>query len=327
MHSKKIHLVIAALAAIMSIRMLGLFMILPVFSVYAETIPGATATLIGLTLGIYGLTQAALQIPLGMLSDRIGRKPVIIAGLSCLLVGSVIAALSHSIYFLMLGRALQGAGAIGSTVLALVADVTRDSFRGKAMAIIGLAIAAAFTMAMIAGPVLNHWFHLSGIFWMTGVLACAGAALLGLVPTPPKPLKIARLSAPTKLWRLNVGIGALHAILTALFIAIPLVLTRTLGLSSETQMIAYFCVLLAAFACALPLISLAERQRQLKMFFIIAVIVVFIVQFGLLFLHRNVYFTVAGLFVFFTAFTFLEANLPSMVSKMAPVTNKGAAMG
>ncbi len=243
---------IAALASIMCIRMLGLFMILPVFSVYAAHVPNATATLIGITLGIYGLTQAIFQIPFGMLSDYIGRKPVIFAGLCLLILGSVICALSHSIYFLMLGRALQGTGAIGSTVLALVADLTRDASRGKAMAFIGLAIGFAFTIAMIAGPTLNHWFHLSGIFWATAILACVGLLLLLIVPKPLTPLKTSEnigkkfstLLKNTQILRLNFSIFSLHVILTALFVAIPILLTRDMQLSEPHQIILYVTVLL-----------------------------------------------------------------------------------
>lgn len=326
---------IAALASIMSIRMLGLFMILPVFSVYATQLTGATATLIGITLGIYGLTQAIFQIPFGILSDYIGRKPVIFCGLLILIIGSVICALSHSIYIVMIGRALQGAGAIGSTVLALVADLTRDTSRGKAMAFIGLAIGFSFTVAMIAGPVLNHWFHLSGIFWVTALLALMGILLLTIVPTPLKPLKTSEkigakfssLLRNTQILRLNYGIFSLHIILTALFIAIPILLSREMGLSESHQIILYVLVLILSFMAALPLIMVAERKRQLKPIFVSAVVLIAIAQLSLCFLHHLIAITAFLLFVFFTAFTVLEALLPSLISKVAPVQNKGAAMG
>jgi len=326
---------IAALASIMSIRMLGLFMILPVFSVYAAQVPGATATLIGITLGIYGLTQALFQIPFGLLSDYIGRKPVIFAGLCLLILGSIICALSHSIYLLMLGRALQGAGAIGSTVLALVADLTHDASRGKAMAVIGLAIGFAFTIAMIIGPLLNHWFHLSGIFWATAILALVGIVLLTFIPKPLSPLKtsdniterFSSLLHNTPIRKLNIGIFSLHVILTALFIAIPILLTRKMQLSESHQIMLYLTVLIVSFIVALPVIMHAERKRKIREIFLSSIFAILLVQVGLYFFHRNINITAFLLFVFFTAFTVLEALLPSLVSKFAPVKNKGAAMG
>lgn len=326
---------IAALASIMSIRMFGLFMILPVFSVFASHIPDATATLIGVTLGIYGLTQAIFQIPFGMLSDHIGRKPVIVVGLFLLMLGSIICALSHSIYLLMIGRALQGAGAIGSTVLALVADLTRDATRGKAMAFIGLSIGFAFSVAMIAGPILNHWFHLSGIFWATALLAGIGILLLTIVPKPTQPLKTSEnigkkfstLLRNTQILRLNFGIFSLHTILTALFIAIPILLTQQMHLPESRQITLYLTVLILAFIIAMPFIMRAERKRKVKSTFVAAIIAIALVQVGLYFFHQRLPFVACLLFIFFTAFTVLEALLPSLVSKMAPVQNKGAAMG
>lgn len=365
------------LSSIMSIRMLGLFMILPVFSVYAAHMPGADATLIGVALGMYGLTQAVFQIPFGMLSDRIGRKPVILAGLLLLIIGSVVAACAHSMDVLILGRALQGMGAIGSTVLALLADLTRDESRSKAMAFMGLSIGFAFTIAMIAGPVINHWLHLSGIFWVTGLLAIIGVLSVALIPTPPKPARnvheptlttgisiwrdfatflnrnvaisqpsrapLAGISSSTfpkksgksfaqvfhnrELLRLNGGIFSLHTILTALFVAIPLLLTHDMHLSEWQQISLYLSVLVLAFMFAVPFIIIAEKKRKMKPVFIAAIIAIFVVQIGLYFFHHDIAMTVILLFAFFTAFTLLEATLPSLVSKIAPIQNKGAAMG
>lgn len=327
---------VMALAAIMSIRMLGLFMILPVFSVYASQMPGATPTLIGLGLGIYGLTQACLQIPFGMTSDYIGRKPVIALGLCLLLIGSVIAALSHTITTLILGRALQGAGAVGSTVLALTADLTRDEFRSKAMAMIGLSIGFAFTIAMIFGPLLNTWFHLSGIFWATALLAVAGLCiLLFAIPTPPRPITTPHTTIRNrfstaftqKLLLLDISIFSLHAILTAMFIAIPFVLFHTIGLTEWQQVGLYLSVLIFSFAAALPLIIIAEKKRRMKPIFMGAIAVIFGLELILSFAPHTILLTCILLFIFFTAFTFLEATLPSWVSKIAPLRHKGAAMG
>jgi len=324
--------VLIALSSIMSIRMLGLFMILPVFSVAAAHMPGATATLVGLALGMYGLTQSLLQIPFGMLSDRIGRKPVILLGLFLLLIGSIVAAFSHSIYFLIIGRALQGAGAIGSTVLALLADLTSEQSRSKAMAFMGLSIGFAFTLAMIAGPVINHWFHLSGIFFATGLLALIGISLVSTIPTPSKPLKTSEkkfveIIGNTQLLRLDAGIFFLHAILTALFVAVPILLTREIQLSSLHQILMYLFILIISFMCALPFIIIGEKKQKIKPIFISAIATIFIVQVGLYFFHRDLIAMVILLFVFFAAFTLLEATLPSLVSKIAPAKNKGAAMG
>ena len=322
----------------MSIRMLGLFMILPVFSVYATHMKGATPPLIGLALGLYGLTQALLQIPFGMASDRLGRKPIIVTGLLLLLLGSIVAAMAHSITLLIIGRALQGAGAIGSTVLALLADLTRDESRSKAMAFMGLSIGFAFTIAMIAGPVINSWFQLSGIFWATGVLAIVGLTLLLVaVPTPPKPVGhdcntrlIKRLSTAfknTQLLCLDWSIFSLHAILTAMFIAIPIILFHGIALSEWQQIGLYLTVLITSFVFALPLIIIAEKKRKMKTIFSCAIAIIAIVELILSLSVHTTLLTTLMLFIFFTAFTFLEATLPSWVSKIAPIRHKGTAMG
>lgn len=327
--------VLIILSSIMSIRMLGLFMILPVFSAYAMHLAGATHAMIGITLGVYGLTQAIFQIPFGMLSDHLGRKPIIFFGLILLLIGSIIAAFSHSIYTLCFARALQGSGAIGSTVLALLSDLTRDESRSKAMAFMGLSIGFAFTVAMILGPAINHYFYLSGIFTATALLALIAMGLLLIIPTPPKPLKtrskitakFASVLRDTQLLRLNAGILFLHATLTALFIAVPILLTHQMQLSGLHQIFLYLLVLVFAFIFALPFIIIAEKKRKMKMVFISAVATIFSVQVLLALFYQHRVAVAFLLFVFFTAFTLLEATLPSLVSKIAPLQNKGAAMG
>ncbi len=322
----------------MAFRMLGLFMILPVFSSYVHKLPGATPTLIGFALGIYGLTQACLQIPFGTLSDKIGRKPVITAGLVLFALGSVVAALSHSIGGIILGRALQGAGAVGSTVLALTADLTRDEHRNKAMAFIGLTIGLSFMIAMVLGPIINHWFGLSGIFWLTAILSLCGILMLfTLVPHPPKvvvdenvepnPRRFGAVLKNSQLLRLDASIGLQHGIFTCIFIAIPILLTHDLQLNSDHQVWLYLVVLVLAFFCMLPFVIIAEKKRLMRPLFIIAVVIILLCLLMMLFFADSAIVVSLGLFLFFTAFTFLESCLPSWVSKIAPIRQKGSAMG
>lgn len=325
-----------ALASIYAFRMLGLFMVLPVFSLYTNTLVAATPFLIGLALGIYGLTQALFQIPLAMISDRIGRKPIIIGGLILFIVGSVVAAMSHTIYGMILGRALQGAGAIGSTIMALAADLTPEEQRLKVMAVIGLTIGFSFMLAMLLGPIINGWFKLSGIFWLTAMLATGGIFILYLVPTP-KRLVFHRdsetvigqfkktLLAP-QLARLDWGIFSLHAMLMALFLVIPNLLLRN-GYTAEQQWMIYLPVLIIAALAMLPFVIIAEKKRLLKTFFVGAIAVLVVINLSLNFVTTHIVLLSIALCLFFTAFTFLEACLPSLISKISPIGNKGTAMG
>lgn len=324
-----------SLAGIFSLRMLGLFMIYPVFAVWARGLPGATATTIGLALGVYGLTQALLQIPFGFLSDRIGRKRIIAAGLVLFAFGSVVAALAPTIELMILGRLLQGAGAIGSTVLALAADLTRVEHRTKAMAIIGITIGAAFAVAMVVGPVLNAWIGIRGIFWLTAGLAGLGIGILYvLVPPAPAPGRdaeaepVARLFrgvlANRELQRLDVSIFMLHAVLTASFLTIPFVLVDA-GVALSRQWLVYLPVLLASVALLVPLIIVAERGRMRAVF--LATIALLALAELLLGLGANLAVVVIALLAFFTAFNVLESALPSLISRAAPAGAKGTAMG
>lgn len=327
---------VSSLALIMAVRMLGLFMILPVFSVHVEQFKYASAELMGLALGIYGLSQGLLQMPFAMLSDRFGRKLMIAIGLLIFLIGSIYAAMTHNVYGLIIGRALQGAGAIGSTVLAMVADLTEEENRSKAMGIIGLGVGASFAVAMMVGPVLNAWDGLSGIFWVTAGLALICLILLWLVvPQPPilfqnNPLEkhgLPRVLRNVQLLRLDASIFILHAILTSLFIAVPLLLTQFFKLDGQAQMLFYLSVLVLAFALMLPLMIMAEKKRQMRRVFIGAIATLLVSQLFLWSFHQNLWTVSLLLLIFFIAFSLLEATLPSWISKLTSIRNKGAAMG
>ncbi|MGD9392912.1 MAG: MFS transporter, partial [Chromatiales bacterium] len=271
-----------SLAGIYGLRMLGLFLIMPVFALYAEELAGVTPLLVGLAIGIYGLTQALLQIPFGMLSDRIGRKPVIVGGLILFAIGSVVAAMSESITGVILGRALQGSGAIAAAVMALVADSTRESNRTKAMALIGISIGMAFMIALVAGPILYKSISVPGMFWMTAVLAVAGiVVILFVVPTPEQSTihrdaevvsgQVGRVLHNIELLRLDFGIFVLHLIMTALFLAYPLLLRDMGGIASEDHWTVYLPVLVLSIMLMVPFIIFAERKGKTKQVFLFAI--------------------------------------------------------
>lgn len=329
---------VSGLAGIYGLRMLGLFLILPVFSLYARDLPGHTAFLIGVALGVYGLTQAVFQIPLGMLSDRIGRKPVIAGGLLVFLIGSAVAALATDIHGIILGRALQGAGAVAAAVMALAADLTRDEQRTKAMAIIGITIGAAFVLSLVLGPVLNELMGIPGIFWLTSVLAFLGIVVLyRWVPTPvvqrrhadtgTVPGQMGRVLRDPQLLRLDLGIFVLHNALTAMFVVVPVVLVDQAGLPSAEHWKIYLPVMLASALCMVPLIVLAERKGRMRGVFVGAVLALVLAELLLAQGHSSLMLLISGLFIFFTGFNFLEAALPSLVSRMAPAGSKGTAIG
>ncbi|AOU98676.1 MFS transporter [Acidihalobacter yilgarnensis] len=327
-----------SLAGIYSVRMLGLFMILPVFTLYGAELKGHTPFLIGLAIGIYGLTQAILQIPFGMLSDRIGRKPIILGGLVIFIIGSIVAALSHSIYGVIFGRALQGAGAISSTVMALAADLTRDEHRTKVMGSIGLSIGIAFSVALVAGPILNRWIGVDGIFWVTAVLGLVGMAIAQWMVPTPREHKLHRdtevvadafgaVLRDTQLLRLDLGIFMMQFVLTANFVILPLVLTRLTGIERGDSWELYLPVMLIAFIIMVPLIIISEKRRKMKSMFLGAIAVLGLSEILYLFSDRSLAEMIATLLIFFTAFNLLEASLPSLVAKMAPAARKGTAMG
>lgn len=326
-----------ALAGIYSVRMLGLFMILPVFALYAQGLEGVTPALMGMAIGIYGLTQAVLQIPFGMASDRFGRKHVIAFGLVVFAVGSLVAASADTITGVIAGRAIQGAGAVAAAVMALLADVTREEHRTKAMAFVGMSIGLSFLVAMVAGPLLNQWIGVPGIFGTTAVLALVGVALLYLTVPEPATLRSHRDLAPAltqvrrvltdpELLRTDFGIFVLHMILTAGFVALPLAL-RDAGLAPADHWLVYLPVMVLAIALAVPFIIVAERRRGMKQVLVGAVAVLMLSELALVTFHDSVLGTALVMGLFFVAFNLLEASLPSLVSKLAPVDAKGTAMG
>ncbi|GMR20249.1 MAG: MFS transporter [Gammaproteobacteria bacterium] len=329
---------VSGLAVIFALRMLGFFMILPVFAIYADSLEGHTPLLVGLALGAYGLTQALFQIPLGVASDHIGRKPIIIGGLMVFVLGSVVAALADSITGVIVGRALQGTGAIAAAVIALASDLTRDDQRTKAMAIIGITIGGSFIVALIVGPLLGSAVGLSGIFWFTAVLALAGMAVMGWwVPAPQHsirhqeavavPAQLAAVLRTPELLRLDLGIFILHAVLTALFVVIPLALVSDAGLGVDKHWQVYVPVMLASILFIGPAIMYAERKQKMRRVFVGAVLLLAVSQGLLAFGHNDLWPLVTGIFLFFVAFNFLEAALPSLVSRHAPADSRGSAVG
>ena len=327
-----------SLAAVFSVRMLGLFMIYPVFVAYARHLSGATPYKIGLALGIYGLSQGLLQIPFGLLSDKINRKTVIAIGLLLFAAGSAVAALSTSIDGVIVGRALQGAGAVGSAILALVADLTAEENRTKAMALIGITIGGSFMVALVTGPVAASFIGVSGIFWLMVVLAFAGIAITQfIVPHPPKlrihrdaetvPGMLGRVLSNGELLRLDFGVFALHAMLTASFLVVPKVLHTTLGVTSHDQWMIYLPVMVVSVLAMVPAIIAAEKYRHMKTVFVGAVALMAVSQTILLFGAHGMVAALAAITLFFTGFNVLEASLPSLVTKTAPPEAKGTATG
>ncbi|MGC2457637.1 MAG: MFS transporter [Gallionellaceae bacterium] len=326
------------LAGIYGLRMLGLFIILPIFAIYAQQLPGGEShTLIGIALGAYGLTQAILQIPMGWASDHYGRKPVIYVSLVLFALGSFLAASAHDIYWIIGGRVIQGAGALNAAVMALTADLTREEHRTKAMAMIGMTIGATFSISLVLSPVLYKYIGVPGIFAMTGVLALLAMGVVKFViPDPAITRFHSDTEASTKklgevlrnpdLLRLDFGIFSLHAILMSVFMQVPFVLEKDgLALSHHWQV--YLPVMLVAFALMVPPIIIAEKKAKMKQVFIGAVALAALAQLSLLLLHGSIWGVAIALLVFFTSFNVLEATLPSLISKIAPLSAKGTAMG
>ncbi len=326
------------LASIYGLRMLGLFIILPIFAIYARHLPGGDShLLIGIALGAYGLTQAILQIPAGWMSDRYGRKPVIYVSLMLFAAGSFIAADAHNIYWIIIGRVVQGAGALNAAVMALTADLTREEVRTKAMAMIGITIGITFSISMVLSPMLNNVLGVPGIFAMTGILALLAIVVVKFaIPNPA----ITRFHSDTEaswghfagvlrnrdLLRLDFGIFSLHAILMSVFMQVPFVMEKD-GLAVSHHWYVYLPVMLVAFVLMVPPIVIAEKKAKMKQVFMLAIFLAMCAQVLLMFGQHSLWGVALALLVFFTAFNVLEATLPSMISKIAPLAAKGTAMG
>ncbi|MBE96180.1 MFS transporter [Marinobacter sp.] len=329
---------VAALASVYAMRMLGLFMVMPVFVLLGSDLDGATPALIGLAIGAYGLSQALLQIPFGMLSDRVGRKRMIYIGLVLFAAGSLLAASTDSIYVVIAGRILQGAGAIASVLMALLSDLTREEERTKAMATVGISIGLSFSVSLVLGPLLGAVSGLSGIFYATAVLALVAIMVVNrVVPTPhehkssadthPAKAMLQTVLSDGRLLRLDFGIFALHLVLTAMFLVFPTLLQNRLGLPASSHWWFYLTVMVASFFAMVPFIIVGEKKRRMKPVFCGAIALLALSTACVGALESGLAMAWGVLFFFFMAFNLLEASLPSLVSKESPAAAKGTAMG
>ncbi|MDP2070614.1 MFS transporter [Methylotenera sp.] len=328
-----------SLASIYGLRMFGMFSILPIFAIYASTLPdNPSALMIGLALGAYGLTQALFQLPFGMASDKFGRKPMIYLGLAIFAIGSMVAALAMNIEGVIIGRAIQGAGAVSAVVTALLADLTRDEHRTKAMATIGATIGVAFAVSLVGGPLLNQWIGVQGIFVMTAFLTLAAIVVVKFVVPDPvhshyhsdasaAPAKLKDVLKNKQLLRLNYGIFALHAAQMAMFVVVPFAIAKSGNIEVNQHWHIYLPVLVASFVFMVPAIIYAEKQAKMKQVFVGAVATMLLAQLVFAGSIQHFWGIVFSLTLYFIAFNVLEASLPSMISKIAPAAAKGTAMG
>ena len=325
-----------ALSSIFALRMLGLFMIIPVFSVAGQSYQGATPTLIGLAVGVYGLTQALLQIPFSLLADRFSRKPLIILGLILFALGGAVAAMSDTIYGVIIGRAIAGGGAVSAVVMALLADVTREEQRSKAMAVMGMSIGVSFMVAFSLGPWLTGLVGISGLFWITTIMGLGAISMLLLVPKVTRHHKnyqqgyLSQLKQVLKMGdlnRLHVSVFALHLLLTAMFIYMPSQLIEFADIPLSKHGLVYLPLLVISLFFAFPSIILAEKYRKMRGIFLTAIGGIVLGLLILIFGYESKYILLAGLGFFFIAFNVMEALLPSWLSKSAPIQSKATAMG
>ncbi|MEC4682717.1 MAG: MFS transporter [Nitrospirota bacterium] len=327
---------LAGLSMIFAIRMFGLFIVLPVISLYARTLPGANPLWLGLALGGYGLSQAIFQIPFGMLSDRFGRKPIIVIGLLIFAAGSIFAASAHSVLSLFIGRLLQGSGAIAAVVIALMADLTREEYRTRAMAGIGISIGLSFAVGMVVGPILGARYGVASLFWLTTVLSLVGIAILLLVVPNPEgavhknemELSVSQLAYVLKnpaLARIDLSVFLLHLFLTAVFVSFPVLLHQYMP--AESMWKVYLPVILGGMFLMVPGMIIAEKKKKLKIAFMIAIL--FIVASFVIFLlgYRSEFGLIAGLSVFFVGFNLLEPLMPSIMTRFVRTRTRGTSSG
>ncbi|MDN3648670.1 MFS transporter [Reinekea marina] len=326
---------LSGLAMLYASRMLGLFMVLPVLTLYGQELSEATPLLLGVALGIYGVTQALLQIPFGSLSDRYGRKPLIYFGLVLFLIGSLLCAFSNNVFGMIVGRALQGSGAISSVVLAMLADYTREEERSKSMAIVGAVIGASFVVAVVLGPIISGFSGLSGLFWFTAGLALVSMLIVAKLPPVPdarvheeRQVKTSLIGTVIKnpfVGVLSTGIFLLHVTMTSVFVGLPLILVER-GLASEQLGWVYGPVMVLAFIGMAPMMMFAEkRQAQLPYLKMAAAFMV--VALGSLASYSGLWFSAFALWLFFVGFNFVEATLPSLLSRRVEPGVRGTAMG
>jgi MFS family permease len=324
--------VVAALSAVYAIRMLGMFMLLPVLALFAHDLPDATPLTIGLAMGAYGLAQALLQIPFGRWSDRFGRKPVIVLGFLLYFAGSVVGALAAGIHMVIAARAIQGAGAVSGPVTALLADLTRAEVRTRAMAFIGISIGACFILSLLAGPPLSALLGLAGFFWAMALIALA--ALLAVVLFVPTPARAA-VTAPSS-WRHAFSVGlvtqycgvfTLHFVLMSTFVAVPHVLREIHHIPTADHWQTYLLVFVLSLGGTAPMIMMSEKSRQPGRLVAIGIALLVLAQLVMAFDFANAIALHIGLTLYFVAFNFLEARLPARVSELAPGDRRGAALG
>lgn len=325
-----------ALSSIFALRMLGLFMIIPVFSVAGKTYEYATPALLGLAVGIYGLTQAILQIPFSLIADRYSRKPLVVFGLLLFALGGAIAAMSDTIYGVIIGRAIAGGGAVSAVVMALLADVTREENRMKAMATMGMSIGVSFAVAFSLGPWLTGLVGISGLFWVTTIMGLAAISMLFLVPKVTRHHRnyqqgyLAQLKQVLKMGdlnRLHVSVFSLHLLLTAMFIYVPSQLIDFAKIPLNSHGWVYLPLLVISLFFAFPSIVLAEKYRKMRGIFLTAIGGIILGLGILIFGFESKYILLTGLGLFFIAFNVMEALLPSWLSKAAPIQSKATAMG
>ncbi|THD50343.1 MFS transporter [Enterobacteriaceae bacterium ML5] len=325
------------LGTVFSLRMLGMFMVLPVLTTYGMALSGASETLIGIAIGIYGLAQAVFQIPFGLMSDRVGRKPLIVFGLIIFCIGSIVAASTDSIWGVIIGRALQGSGAIAAAVMALLSDLTREQNRTKAMAFIGISFGVTFAIAMVLGPVITHAWGLHALFWaIAGLTLVAILITVAVVPSPATHIlnressmvkgSFSKVLNNPKLLKLNFGILCLHILLMSSFVVLPQVMEHA-GFPPAEHWRVYLVTMLTSFVAVIPVIIYAEKKRHMKQVFMGSVAVLLLAELVLWSAGLHLWVVIAGIQLFFLAFNVMEAILPSLISKESPAGYKGTAMG